>query len=67
LTMPVFLAHGENDALMPVAEMRALAAKLAGRSDCTYTEVAGGDHDSPLARTPAVDWLLRRVAELRAK
>jgi len=64
LTMPVFLAHGENDALMPVAPMRALAAQLADHPDCEYVEVAGGDHDSPIFCASAVPWILRQVVGL---
>ncbi len=61
LTMPVFLAHGEKDTLMPVTQMRSLAAELAGREDCVYTEIKGGGHDAPLTCQPALDWLIKRL------
>lgn len=61
LTMPVFLAHGEADALMPVGQSRALAAALAARPSFAYREVPGGNHDSPLWDTEALSWLLARL------
>jgi pimeloyl-ACP methyl ester carboxylesterase len=63
LTMPVFVAHGEQDALMPVTQARALAAKLKGRPTFTYVEVPGGNHDSPLFCREAIDWLLKQAHE----
>lgn len=63
LTMPVFLAHGERDTLMPVSQMRALAAELAGRQDCVYSEMVKGGHDAPLTCQPAMDWLIKRIQE----
>jgi len=48
LTMPVVLTMGEADALIPVAETRKIAAAMQGRSNFTYHEVAGGDHDAAL-------------------
>ena len=61
LTMPVFVAHGEQDALMPVAQARALAAKLKGRPTFTYVEITGGSHDAPLFCKEAIDWLLQQA------
>ncbi len=63
LTMPLYLAHGEHDALMPVAQMRALAGKLAGKSNGTYVEIPSGNHDSPCFHKPALAWLLQTVEE----
>jgi pimeloyl-ACP methyl ester carboxylesterase len=57
LTMLVFLAHGEHDALMPVEQSRALAAALSDGPSFRYIETPG-DHDSPLELAgEAVDWL----------
>lgn len=60
LTMPVYLCHGDADALIPVAQSRALAA--ACRSPrFRYREIPGGHHDSPLApeiMDEALDWVL---------
>jgi len=47
LTMPVRLIHAADDAVIPVGEARDLAARnLPG---LTYTELASGGHDAPLA------------------
>ena len=60
LTMPVYLAHGEQDALMPVGQARALADRLAGRPSFRYAEIGGGDHDSPLwLAQEALLWIVR--------
>jgi dipeptidyl aminopeptidase/acylaminoacyl peptidase len=61
LTMPLYLAHGEKDALMPVEQMRALAAKLSGRSGVAFAEIKGGNHDSPCFYGPAIEWLLQNA------
>jgi len=49
LTMPVYLSHGAQDALIPVAGVRALAARLRalGRH-VQYVELPQGGHDSPV-------------------
>ena len=60
LTMPVYVAHGDNDALVPVGESRALAARCKGAS-FRYHEIPGGDHEAPIAETimdEALEWLL---------
>jgi pimeloyl-ACP methyl ester carboxylesterase len=60
LSMPVFLAHGEADALIPVANSRALSAALRN-GNLRYVEMPGGDHDAPLALPiirEALDWIL---------
>jgi pimeloyl-ACP methyl ester carboxylesterase len=48
LTMPIILTMGENDALIPVAETRKIAAAMKGRKNFTYHEVPKGNHDSAL-------------------
>jgi pimeloyl-ACP methyl ester carboxylesterase len=48
LTMPVFLAHGERDTLMPVEPVRSLASAMRHQPNFRYREVPGGNHDSPL-------------------
>jgi pimeloyl-ACP methyl ester carboxylesterase len=49
LTMPVYLSHGAADSLIPVAGVRALAARLQalGRP-VKYVELHDGDHDAPI-------------------
>jgi len=49
LTMPLFFAHGGADGIIPVSEARALRDLLGGKARFRYTEIPGGDHDSPLA------------------
>ncbi len=44
LTMPVWLRHGSDDAIIPVSEARALTQLI----PLNYQEIPGGDHDSPL-------------------
>jgi pimeloyl-ACP methyl ester carboxylesterase len=47
--LPIFLAHGSADAVIPVEHSRRLAAALAARrAPCRYVELAGGDHDAPV-------------------
>ena len=54
LTMPVYLRHGDADALIPVDWTRQLAAKLKAMGrPVRYDEVPGGDHDSPIH---GIDW-----------
>ena len=58
--MPVYLAHGDADALIPVEQSRALAA-LCRSPRFRYREIPGGHHDSPLAADimdEALDWVL---------
>ncbi|NUQ61525.1 MAG: prolyl oligopeptidase family serine peptidase [Pirellulales bacterium] len=48
LTMPVILTMGENDALIPVAESRKIAAAMKGKGNLVYHEIPKGDHDAAL-------------------
>jgi len=48
LTMPVYLAHGEADTLIPVEQSRNLAQVMQHQKYFYYREVPGGNHDSPL-------------------
>jgi len=60
LTMPVYLAHGDADEIIPISESRALAALLPART-LKYREIRGGGHDSPLALDvirEGLDWIL---------
>jgi pimeloyl-ACP methyl ester carboxylesterase len=61
LTMPVYLAHGAEDAIMPVPHSRRLAALLKDKPGFIYKEVPGG-HDSPLALMPeAIDIIMKQI------
>lgn len=55
--MPIFLAHGTADPIMPVSQTRVFAAALAENARFAYVEVPGGGHDSPLSLgyLPAAD------------
>jgi pimeloyl-ACP methyl ester carboxylesterase len=57
LSMPVLLAHGGADALIPVHQARALAARLDGQAGFVYREVPDGDHDAPLHGAGGLAWL----------
>jgi pimeloyl-ACP methyl ester carboxylesterase len=60
LTMPLYLCHGDADAIVPVEESRALAA-VCKNPRFRYRELPGGHHDSPLApdiMDEALDWVL---------
>ncbi|MCM8769758.1 MAG: alpha/beta fold hydrolase [Candidatus Omnitrophica bacterium] len=57
LTMPVFLVHGNADAIIPVAQSRLLAEKLKGKPDFFYLEIPNGHHDSPLELQEPLFWL----------
>ena len=48
LTMPVFLAHGQSDQLMPIQHSRMLAEKMKDAESFAFREIPHGDHDSPL-------------------
>jgi pimeloyl-ACP methyl ester carboxylesterase len=48
LTMPIYLAHGESDILMPVEQARNLAQAMQPQKYFCYHEISGGNHDSPL-------------------
>jgi pimeloyl-ACP methyl ester carboxylesterase len=60
LTMPVYVAHGDADALVPVGQSRALAT-LCRSPRFHYHEIPGGDHEAPIAATimdEALAWIL---------
>ncbi len=57
LAMPIFLAHGAEDRVMPVSQPRELAERLSDRTSFRYVEVAGGSHDAPLQCVEAFEWV----------
>ena len=61
LGMPIFLAHGECDAIMPVTQSRSFAERLANAANFRYDEVSGGGHDAALWNTDALDWVMERI------
>lgn len=61
LRMPLALAHGEEDRIMPVQQARLLAERMSGLPSFHYAEVPGGSHDSPLALVESLDRVLDRL------
>lgn len=57
LTMPIFVAHGDDDRIIPLEEARRLVDAMAGKSNLTYQEIPGGHHDSPLFAFDLEEWL----------
>ncbi len=47
MRLPILLAMGEKDMLIPVAETRKVADALRANNRFVYHEIPGGDHDSP--------------------
>lgn len=63
LTMPVYVAHGAADTVIPVSQTRRLVGAMAEASHLAYTEIPEGDHDSPLAWMPsALRWVSTHMA-----
>ena len=48
MSLPIILAMGEEDMLIPVAETRRIAEALKGNPRFRYVEIPGGGHDAPL-------------------
>lgn len=61
LTMPLLVIHGTADAPVPIDESRRLVAAIGGRGNLTYTEIPGGNHDSPLSHPAIWPWLAEQV------
>jgi len=61
LTMPLFLIHGAADPIIPVEQARLLAGKMKNRKGFSYTEIPGGNHDSPLMETEGLPSVLTMI------
>jgi pimeloyl-ACP methyl ester carboxylesterase len=61
LDMPLLIAHGTADPAIPVEQSRKLASRLRSKPGFTYREIPDGDHDSPLHRAGAMEWLERQL------
>jgi len=60
LTMPLYVAHGAADDMIPVGESRALATACR-EGNLKYREIPNGDHDAPLAArvlAEGLNWVL---------
>ena len=69
LTMPLYVAHGDADALIPIGPTRDLVQRLRalGRR-VRYVEIAGGDHDAPVVQinwSEALDFVSAAVGDQR--
>ena len=64
LTMPLYLCHGDADAVIPIAPTRSLVARLLElKRPVRYRELPGGDHNAPVNEvnwTEALDFVSRR-------
>ncbi len=58
LVMPLFLIHGGADEIIPVEQARSLADKMKNCKNFSYTEIPGGNHDSPLAEKVSLSGIL---------
>jgi len=62
LTMPVYVAHGAQDATIPITQSESLYAALKFRGITRFCEIPEGDHDAPLRQMPdALEWVLKRM------
>jgi pimeloyl-ACP methyl ester carboxylesterase len=61
LTMPVFIAHGAKDMVIPVSQSRTLAdAFKAAKLHCR--EIPEGDHETPIqSMADGIEWVLKRM------
>ncbi len=62
LAAPLFLAHGAQDALMPVDQARRMVAALRNKRNVVYRETPG-NHDSPCFLQEACEWVAARIKE----
>jgi len=65
LTMPLFLVHGDDDAIIPVDHSRELVRALQGHPALMYIEQPGGHHDAPLWLMPqGLAWVMEQLRQL---
>lgn len=63
LTMPLYVAHGAQDGLIPVSQSRRLAEAMAHARRFRYRELPTGDHDAPLTcMAEGLEWLMGELA-----
>ena len=62
LTMPIFIAHGDDDQTIPVTQAHRLLEALPAQSNHEYIELPAGNHDAPLPLAPqGLRWVLDRL------
>ncbi len=60
--MPVYVAHGARDNIIPVTQSRALLRAIESKGIFHYCEIPEGDHDTPLRNmSEALDWIMKRL------
>ncbi|MEH1127905.1 hypothetical protein [Micromonospora sp. CPCC 206061] len=65
---PIFMAHGDRDTLVPVAEARLLATRLRSMSTnpVVYAELPGGQQAFDLFRSPRFEAVIDGVVAFTA-
>jgi pimeloyl-ACP methyl ester carboxylesterase len=61
LSMPIILIHGGADEIIPVENGRDLAYKMKNHKNFSYTEIPGGNHDSPLVEIKRLPEIIKRM------
>ncbi len=62
LSMPVAIAHGCDDSIIPITHSRALLRNLPAATSRLYEEIPCGDHDAPLPWAPEMlRWVMARL------
>jgi len=61
LAMPLYVAHGDDDLLIPVAHTERLRGALPPDAPATFEILAGGGHDAPLTAPGLRPWLARHA------
>jgi dipeptidyl aminopeptidase/acylaminoacyl peptidase len=61
LTMPLFVAHGAQDPLIPVEHVLRLRDAMATGAETTFEILPGGGHDAPLTAPGLLPWLAGRL------
>jgi pimeloyl-ACP methyl ester carboxylesterase len=61
LKMPVYVAHGTADDIIPVSQSRRLTGIMGDSKSFAYIEIPDGGHDSPLSMCGSgFDWVMNR-------
>jgi len=62
LTMPVYVAHGTNDAIIPISQPRLLTGQMAAMPNYACVDMPDGHHDSPLVlMAEGLTWASRQL------
>jgi pimeloyl-ACP methyl ester carboxylesterase len=62
LNMPVYVAHGAQDDIIPVSQARGLLKAIESKGIFCYCEIPEGGHDTPLRNmSEALEWITKRI------